>query len=162
MTVLVDKVFQLNFLWVEHPFLNFKSVWLKNKVKFRSMESFHCFKVANAAVSSSWLEFLLDNLSDLVSQSLSNWYPWGPSCVNLFSYSPSSHMSLIYWIILLSLCPVFLCKISSIRMFIDNLFVPDNLDFSNFVHLDKDSFDDGMYPKLFSELHFTLMTSLTI
>jgi hypothetical protein len=47
-------------------------------------------------------------------------------------------------------------------MFIDNLFVPDNLDFSNFVYLDKDSFDDGVYPKLVSELHFTLMTSLTI
>jgi hypothetical protein len=42
-----------------------------------------------------------------------------------------------------------------IRRFVDNLFVPDIPDFSNFMCLDKDSIGAGIYPESFCELNCT-------
>jgi hypothetical protein len=60
--------------------------------------------------------------------------------------STSSPMYLIFWIVLLSLIPVFLSKKVA-----DHPFVPDVSDFSNFMYLDKDTIGSGKYFKSFCE-----------
>jgi len=44
-------------------------------------------------------------------------------------------------------CPVVLHSLSLVRRFVDDLFVPDFLDFENFMYLIQDSFSSGIYPK---------------
>jgi hypothetical protein len=44
-------------------------------------------------------------------------------------------------------------KLSLVRRFVDDIFVPVILDFSNFMYLDKQSIGGGIYPKSFCELH---------
>ncbi len=44
-------------------------------------------------------------------------------------------------------------KLSLVGRFVDDLFVPVILDFSNFMYLDKQSISGGIYPKSFCELH---------
>ncbi len=52
-------------------------------------------------------------------------------------------------------CPVVLHRLSLVRKFVDDLFVPDFPDFENFMYLNHDSFGSGIYPKTSCELNCT-------
>jgi hypothetical protein len=69
MRVLINKVFnrmlklhRFKFLMVQKTDLNFRFLWLKNKIEINLFENLHSFKVAEASDLMSWLDFLLDNL----------------------------------------------------------------------------------------------------
>jgi hypothetical protein len=148
------------FLLVQRSALEYKYVCLKNKDEIWSMEPLYNFKVANAAVLSSWLDFLLDHLFLSFGQSIfrqSIGIPMGAnSAVFLANFHLSSHeFDFEDWLVKSNSCPVFLHNIFLIRRFADNLFVPDIPDFSNFMCLDKDSIGGGIYPESFCELNCT-------
>ncbi len=52
-------------------------------------------------------------------------------------------------------CPVLLQRLSLVHRYVDDLFVPDILDFESFMYLDKDSFGDNIYPKTSCGLNCT-------
>ncbi len=131
------------------------------------MEPLYNFKVANTAVLSSWLDFLLDHLFPSFGQSFfrqSIGIPMGANCaVFLANFHLSSHeFDFEDWLVKSNSCPVFLHNILLTRRFVDNLFVPDIPDFSNFMCLDKDSMDGGIYPVSFCELNCTIMAAFAI
>jgi hypothetical protein len=52
-------------------------------------------------------------------------------------------------------CPVVLHRLSLVRRFVDDLFVPDFPDFENFMYLNQGSFGSSIYPKTSCELNCT-------
>ncbi len=52
-------------------------------------------------------------------------------------------------------CPVVLHRLSLVRRFVDDLFVPDFPDFENFMYLNQDSFGSGIHLKTSCELSCT-------
>ncbi len=67
MRVLINKVFnqmlklhRFKFWMVQKTALNFRFLWLKDKVEINLYENLHSFKVVQASDLISWLDFLLD------------------------------------------------------------------------------------------------------
>jgi hypothetical protein len=52
-------------------------------------------------------------------------------------------------------CPVVLHRLSLVRRFVDDLFVPDVPVFEDFMYLDQDSFGGSIHPKTSCELNCT-------
>jgi hypothetical protein len=52
-----------------------------------------------------------------------------------------------------STCPVVLHRLSLVRRFVDDVFVPDFPDFVDFMYLNQDSFGSSIYPKTSCELN---------
>jgi hypothetical protein len=56
-----EKLHRFKFLMVQKTTLNFRFLWLKNKVEIDLFENLHSFKTVKALDLISWLDFLLDN-----------------------------------------------------------------------------------------------------
>jgi hypothetical protein len=117
-------------LMVQKTALNFRFLWLKNKSEINLFENLHSFKVAEASDLISWLDFLLDNLflcfgHGVYRQCIG--IPMGTNCVvylanfYLFTYE----FDFIKHLLKSNTCPVVLHRLSLVRRFVDDLFVPD-------------------------------------
>jgi hypothetical protein len=146
-------------LMVQKTALNFRFLWLKNKAEINMFENFHSFKVAEASDLISSLDFFLDNLflcfgHGVYRQCIG--IPMGTNCVvylanfSLFTYE----FDFIKHLLKSNTCPVVLHRLSLVR-FVDDLFVPDFLDFENFMYLNQGSFGSSIYPKTSCELNCT-------
>jgi hypothetical protein len=80
-----------------------------------------------------------------------HWYPHGYNCAvylanfYLFTYE----FDFIKHLLKSNTCPIVLHSLLLVRRFVDDLFVPNFLDFENFLYLNQDSFGSGIYPKTF-------------
>ncbi len=108
----------------------------------------------------SWLDILLDNLFLCFGQGVYRQcigIPMGTNCVvylanfYLFTYE----FDFIKHPLKSNTCPVVLHRLSLVRRFVVDVFVPDFPDFENFMYLNQDSFGSGIYPKTSCELNCT-------
>jgi hypothetical protein len=158
MKVLINKVFNqmlkrhYKFMMVQKTALNFRFLWLKNKVEINLFENLHSFKVAEASNLISWLDFLLDNLFLCFGQGVYRQcigIPMGTNCevylanFYLFIYE----FDFIKCLLKSNTCLVVLHSLSLVHKFVDDLFVHDFPDFENFMYFNQDSFRSGIYPK---------------
>jgi hypothetical protein len=145
---------------VQKTALNFRFLWLKNNAEIILFENLHSFNFAEASDLISWLDFLLDNLflcfgHGVYRQCIG--IPMGTICAvylanfYLFTYE----FDFIKCLLKSNTCPVVLHRLSLVRRFVDDLFVPDFPDFVNFMYLNQDSFGSGIYPKTSCELNCT-------
>jgi hypothetical protein len=152
------KLHRFKFLMVQKTALNFRFLWLKNNAEINLFENLHSFKVAEASDLISWLDFLLDNLFLCFGQGVYRQcigIPMGTNCAvylanfYLFTYE----FDFIKHLLKSNTCPVVLHRLSLVRRFVDDLFVPDFPDFENFMYLNQDSCGSGIYPKTSYELN---------
>ncbi len=167
MKVLINNLFHqtlklhcFKFLLVQRSALNFRFLWLKNKEEINLFENFHSFKVVEASDLISLLDFLLDNLFLCFGYCAYRQcidIPMGTNCVvylanfYLFSYE----FDFLKCLLKNNTCLVVLHRLSLVCRFVDDLFVHDFPDFENFMYLDQDSFDGGIYPKTSCKLNCT-------
>jgi hypothetical protein len=165
--VLINKMFNqilklhcFKFFLVQKTALNFRCLWLKNKVEVNLFENLHSFKVTEALDLISWLDFLLDNLFLYFGEGVYRQcidIPRGTNCAvylanfYLFTYE----FDFIKRLLKSNTCPIVLHSLSLVHRFMDDFFVPDFPDFENFMYRNQDSFGDDIYPKAFCELNFT-------
>jgi hypothetical protein len=83
--------------------------------------------------------------------------PMGTNCaVYLVNFYLSTYeFDFIKCLLKSNTCPVVLHRLSLVRRFVDDLFVPDFPDFDNFMYLNQDSFGSSIYPKISCELNCT-------
>jgi hypothetical protein len=83
--------------------------------------------------------------------------PMGTNCVvylaNLYLFT--YEFDFIKCLLNSNTCPVVLHRLSLVRRFVDDLFVPDFPDFVKFMYLNQDSFGSSIYPKTSCELNYT-------
>jgi len=126
--------------------------------KTNLFENLRSFKVVEGSDLIAWLDFLLDNLflcfgHGVYGQCIG--IPMGSNCVvylanfYLFTYE----FDFIKCLLKSGTCPVVLHRLSLVRTFVDDLFVPDFPDFVNFMYFNQDSFGSGIYPKKSCELN---------
>ncbi len=120
-------------------------------------ENLHSFKVSEALDLISWLDFLLDNLFLCFGQGVYRQcigIPMGTNCAVYLAnfYFFTYEFDFIKLLLKSNACPVVLHRLSLVRRFVDDLFVPDFPDFVNFMYLNQDSFGSGIYPKTSCEL----------
>ncbi len=167
MIVLIDKVFHrmlklhhLKFLLAQRSALNFRLLWLKNKEEINLFENLHGFKVMEASDLISWLDFLLDNLFlcfGCCAYRQCIGITMGTNCVVYWAnfYLFSYEFDFLKRLLKNNTCPVVLHRLSLVRRFVDDLFVPDVPVFENFMYLDQDSFGGSIHPKTSCELNCT-------
>lgn len=162
---LVKKVFTYKFekfrckaLLVEKSALHFDFLWLKNKKVHVDQSKKRFSRVVDENDFLTWLEFLLDNLYITLGESLfkqSIGIPMGTNCAVFLAnfYLFTYEFEFMERLILANTCPILLHKLSNVRRFVDDLFVPDLPSFQDFMYLNSSSFGGGIYPKEFCELN---------
>jgi len=168
MKVLINKVFYqmlklhcFKFLLVQKTALNCRFLCLKNKEEINLFEILHSFKVVEASDLIFWLDFLLDNLFLCFGRQCAYrqciGIPMGTNCAvylanfYLFSYE----FDFLELLLKYNTCPVVLHRLSLVRRFVDDLFVPDFPDLENFMYLDQYFFGGSTYPKSSRKLNCT-------
>jgi hypothetical protein len=140
--------------------LNFRFFWLKNKEEINIFENLCSFEVVEASNLISWLDFLLDNLFLCLGHCTYRQcigISMGTNCViylanfYLFSYE----FDFLKCLLKNNTCLAVLHRLSFVCNFVDDLFVADFPDFENFMYIDQDSFDGGIFPKTSCELNYT-------
>jgi hypothetical protein len=165
--VLINKVFnrmlklhRFKFLLVQKTALNLRCLWLKIKAEVNLFENLHSFKVAEALDLTSWLDFLLDNLFLFFGEGIYRQcirIPMSTKCaVYLTNFYLFTHeFDFIKRLFKSNTCLVVLLSLSLVCRFVDDLFVPNFLDFENFMYLNQDSFSNNIYPKASCKLNYT-------
>jgi hypothetical protein len=168
MKVLINKVFYqmlklhcFKFLLVQKTALNCRFLCLKNKEEINLFEILHSFKVVEASDLIFWLDFLLDNVFLCFGRQCAYrqciGIPMGTNCAvylanfYLFSYE----FDFLKLLLKYNTCPVVLHRLSLVRRFVDDLFVPDFPDLENFMYLDQYFFGGSTYPKSSRKLNCT-------
>jgi hypothetical protein len=164
MRVLINKVFNrmlklhcFKFLMVQKTALNFRFVWLKNKAEINLFENLQSFKVMEASDLISWLDSLSDNLFLCFGHGVYRQCIGIPMDTNCAVYLANFYLftyefDFIKHLLRSNTFPVVLHRLSLVRRFVDDLFVPD---FVNFMYLNQDSFGSSIYPETSCELNCT-------
>ncbi len=167
MRVLINKVFnqmlklhRFKFLMVQKTALNFRFLWLKNKAEIILFENLHSFNFVEASDLISWLDFLLDNLFLCFGHGVYRLCIGIPMGTNCAVYLPNFYLftfefDFVKHLLKSNTCPVVLHRLSLVRRFVDDPFVPDFPDFVNFMYLNQDSSGSSIYPKTSCELNCT-------
>jgi hypothetical protein len=148
------------FLLVKKKTLNFRFLWLKNKIDINLFENLHSFKIAEASDLISWLDFLLNNLFLCFGQGVYRQCIGIPMVTNCAVYLANFYLltyefDFIKHLLKSNTCPIVLHSLSLVHRFVDDLFVLDFPKFENFMYLNQNSFGSGIYPKTSCELNCT-------
>ncbi|KAH7429047.1 hypothetical protein KP509_09G028400 [Ceratopteris richardii] len=164
---LVRKVFSFKFtkdrckaLLVEKSALHFDYLWLKSKSVDIDSKKKRYTRIVDETDILLWLEFLLENLYISIGDTLFKQcigIPMGTNCAVFLAnfYLFTYEFEFMERLVLANTFPIIIHKLSNIRRFVDDLFVPDFSSFQDFMYLDNDAFGGGIYPKNFCELNCT-------
>jgi hypothetical protein len=131
---------------------------LKNKEEINFFENLCSFKVAEASDLISRFDFLLDNLflcfGHRTYRQCSTGISMGTNCANYLAnfYLFSYEFDFLKCLFNNNTCCAVLHRFYLVCRIVDDLFVAEFPDFENFIYLDQDSFDGGIYPKIYCEL----------
>jgi hypothetical protein len=132
---------------------------LKHKEEINFFENLCSIKVAEASDLISRLNFLLDNLflcfGHCTYTQCSTGIPMGTNCAIYLANLSLFSCDFLNCPFENNTCRPVLHRLYLVCRIVDDLFVAHFQDFENFMYLDQDSFDRGIYPIISCELKYT-------